>query len=112
MRLRKNTARVALAALLCLAAAGTARAQGDGPHTLPLIPKDTNIFVALPLWLSGNFNPQQTVQLPANANVDVLALPLTYVRTFSIGGRFGRLFTTLPIASLDAEGTILDPRTG
>jgi hypothetical protein len=112
MRLDENSRRLALGALLCLAVAGPASAQGDGPHNLPLIPKDTNIFVAVPLWLSGNFNPQGTIQLPSSASVDVLALPITYVRTFSLGGRFGRVFTTLPIATLDAEGTILDPRSG
>ena len=103
--------RIALAVLACLALAGTARAQGDGPHSLPLIPKDTNLFVVLPLGLSGNFNPSQTVLIPG-ANVDVFALPLTYVRTFSLGGRFGRLFLSAPLATLDAGGTIIDPRTG
>lgn len=112
MSLTRKPGRVALAALLCLAAAGTARAQGDGPHNLPLIPKDTNIFVVMPIGLSGNFNPQGTIQLPSSATVDVLALPLTYIRTFSLGGRFGRLFLTAPLATLDASGTILDPRDG
>ncbi len=103
--------RIALAALGCLALSGTARAQGDGPHNLPLIPKDTNLFVVLPLGLSGNFNPSQTVLIPG-ANVDVFAVPLTYVRTFSLGGRLGRLFLTAPLATLDASGTVVDPRTG
>ena len=86
-------------------------AQGDGPHNLPLLPAGTNLFVAMPLGLSGNFNPSQTVLIPG-ANVDVFALPLTYVRTFSLGGRFGRLFLTAPLATLDASGTIIDLRTG
>jgi hypothetical protein len=106
-----NVRRIALAALGCLALAGTARAQGDGPHNLPLIPKDTNLFVVLPLGLSGNFNPSQTVLIPG-ASVDVFAVPLTYVRTFSLGGRLGRLFLTAPLATLDASGTVVDPRTG
>ena len=93
-----------LAALACLALAGTARAQGDGPHNLPLVPKDMNLFVAMPMGLSGNFNPSQTVLIPG-ANVDVFAVPVTYIRTFSLGGRFGRLFLTAPLATLDASGT-------
>jgi len=103
--------RLLVAALGCLALAGTAHAQGDGPHNLPLIPKGTNIFAVMPMGLSGNFNPSQTVLIPG-ANVDVFAVPVTYIRTFSLGGRFGRLFLTAPLASLDAGGTVIDPRTG
>ncbi len=103
--------RIALAALACMVLATSARAQGDGPHNLPLIPRDTNILVVMPMGLSGNFNPQQTVLIPG-ANVDVFAVPLTYIRTFSLGGRFGRLFLTAPLATLDAGGTVVDPRTG
>ena len=108
---RTGVRRIALAALGCLALAGTARAQGDGPHNLPLVPKGMNLFVAMPMGLSGNFNPSQTVLIPG-ANVDVFAVPVTYIRTFSLGGRFGRLFLTAPFATLDASGTIIDPRTG
>jgi hypothetical protein len=111
MSVDTSVRRAALAMLASLALAGTARAQGDGPHNLPLIPKGTNLFVVLPLGLSGNFNPSQTVLIP-NANVDVFAVPLTYVRTFSLGGRFGRLFLTAPLSTLDASGTLIDPRTG
>jgi hypothetical protein len=108
---RTGVRRIALAALGCLALAGTARAQGDGPHNLPLVPKDMNLFVAMPMGLSGNFNPSQTVLIPG-ANVDVFAVPVTYIRTFSLGGRFGRLFLTAPFATLDASGSVIDPRTG
>jgi hypothetical protein len=103
--------RLLVATLGFVALAGTARAQGDGPHNLPLVPKDMNLFVAMPMGLSGNFNPSGTVLIPG-ANVDVFAVPLTYVRTFSLGGRFGRLFLTAPLATLDAGGTVIDPRTG
>ena len=61
---RTSVGRIALAALAGLALAGTARAQGDGPHNLPLIPKDTNLLVVMPMGLSGNFNPSQTVLIP------------------------------------------------
>ncbi len=108
---RTSVGRIALAALAGLALAGTARAQGDGPHNLPLIPKDTNLLVVMPMGLSGNFNPSQTVLIPG-ANVDVFAFPVTYIRTFSLGGRFARLFLTAPLATMDAGGTIVDPRTG
>jgi hypothetical protein len=109
---KNSLRRITLAVLACLALAGTARAQGDGPHNLPMIPKDTNLFVVMPMGMSGNFNPQQTIQLPSNATVDVFAVPLTYVRTFSLGGHYAELFATLPISSLDASGTILNPLTG
>lgn len=112
MRFAGSGARRLLAvALCCLAWAGRAYAQGDGPHNLPLIPEGTNLLAVMPMGLSGNFNPSQTVLIPG-ATVDVLAVPVTYIRTFSLGGRFGRVFLTAPLASLDAGGTIIDPRTG
>lgn len=107
-----NFAHVA-AILLCglLLLPGSAKAQGDGPHSLPLVPTGMNIFVAVPLGLSGNFNPSQTVLIPG-ANVDVFALPLTYIRTFAVGDRFGRLFLTAPLATMDANAEVLDPNAG
>ena len=108
----RRLAAVAAALLLALLLApGSARAQGDGPHNLPLVPKDMNLLVVMPMGLSGNFNPSQTVLIPG-ASVDVFAVPVTYIRTFSLGGRFGRLFLTAPLATLDAGGTVIDPRTG
>jgi hypothetical protein len=97
--------------ILSLTMPALAFAQGDGPHNLPLIPKDVNIVAVMPMGLSGNFNPQQTVLVP-RAEIDVFALPITYIRTFSLGGRFGRLFLTAPLATLDAAGTIVDPISG
>jgi hypothetical protein len=108
---RVNVRRIALAVLGCLALAGPAQAQGEGPHNLPVVPKEMNLIVVMPMWLSGNFNPSQTVLIPG-ANVDVFALPVTYIRTFSLGGRFGRLFLTAPLANLDASGTVINPLTG
>jgi len=102
---------LALGALLCVALAASAQAQGDGPHNLPVIPKDANILVLMPMGLSGSFNPQQTVLVPG-AEVDVFAAPVTYIRTFSLGGRLGRLFLTAPLATMDAKGSVIDPRTG
>ena len=102
---------IALVALACVALAGPAQAQGDGPHNLPLVPQCMNLAVVMPMFLSGNFNPSQTVLIPG-ATVDVVAVPVTYIRTFSLGGQFARVFVTAPLASLDASGTVLDPRTG
>jgi len=101
-----------LAAVLAICAcAGTVRAQGEGPHNLPFLPVETNVVIPMGMWLSGNFNPQQTVLIPG-ASVDVIALPLTYVRTFSTGGVFTRLFITLPFATLDGSGTVNIPAGG
>ena len=110
-RPRRLAAVAATLLLALLLTPGSARAQGDGPHNLPLVPKDMNLLVVMPMGLSGNFNPSQTVLIPG-ASVDVFAVPVTYIRTFSLGGRFGRLFLTAPLASLDAGGTVIDPRTG
>ena len=117
MRLRthRRLADSALVAMLLLLglllAPGTARAQGDGPHNLPLIPINTNIFTPQVLVLSGNFIPAMTAVVPG-ATVDVVAVPITYIRTFSLGGRFARLFAVLPVSTLDASADVFDPVRG
>ncbi len=88
-----------------------ARAQGDGPRQLPLAPEGINVFVPTGMFMSGNFNPQQTVFVPG-ADIDVLAVPLTYVRTFSFGDRLARIYLTVPLASLDASAEVFDPIAG
>lgn len=117
MRLRTNSrsADVACVAMLLLLglllAPGTARAQGDGPHNLPLIPINTNIFTPQVLVLSGNFIPAMTAVVPG-ATVDVVAVPITYIRTFALGSHFGRLFVVLPVSTLDATADVFDPIRG
>ena len=100
-----------LALCACLLPATRAQAQGDGPHNLPLIPIGTNIFTPQVLVLSGNFNPQGTVLVPG-AEIDVIAAPITYIRTFAMGSRFGRLFLVAPISTIDASVAAFDPISG
>lgn len=88
-----------------------AEAQGDGPHNLPLIPINTNIFTPQALVLSGNFNPSFTILVPG-ADIDVVAVPITYIRTFALGSRFARVFVVVPVSTLDASVAGLDPRFG
>lgn len=107
----RSVGRVGMVALVCLLAAGRAEAQGDGPHNLPMIPTGTNIVAPAVMVLSGNFNPQQTVLIPG-ANVDVVAAPVTYIRSFGLGGRFARLFLTAPFSTLEASAEIFDPLQG
>ena len=96
---------------LLLLPAGRADAQGDGPHNLPLIPINTNIFTPQVLVLSGNFIPAGTAVVPG-ASVDVVAVPITYIRTFALGSHFGRLFAVLPVSTLDASADVFDPIQG
>jgi hypothetical protein len=100
-----------LGLIVLLLIPGTARAQGDGPHNLPLMPINTNIFTPQVLVLSGNIGPAMTAVVPG-ATVDVVAVPITYFRTFAMGNRFGRLFAVLPVSTLDATGNYIDPRSG
>ena len=108
MRVRgslKNGSVLALALGACLLPGGRAAAQGDGPHNLPLAPTGMNLFVTTGLYLTGNFNPQQTVLIP-QANVDGFALPLTYVHTFGLGKQFARVFATVPLSTLEANAEV------
>ena len=109
---RKSTI-VWILIVLCLSLlpAGRADAQGDGPHNLPLIPINTNIFTPQVLVLSGNFIPAGTAVVPG-ASVDVVAVPITYIRTFALGSHFGRLFAVLPVSTLDASADVFDPIQG
>jgi hypothetical protein len=111
IRPRRLAALAVLGLTGLLLAPGTVRAQGDGPHNLPLIPIGTNIFTPQVLVLSGNFIPAMTAVVPG-ASVDVVAFPITYIRTFALGSRFGRLFATLPISTLDASADVFDPLQG
>ena len=114
MRIRIDSVKLrwaVLALCLCVAPVTRAAAQGDGPHNLPLIPIGTNIFTPQVLVLSGNFNPQQTVLVPG-AEIDVIAVPVTYIRTFALGNRFGRLFLVAPISSVEASVEAFDPIAG
>ena len=35
--------------------------------------------------------------------MDVIAVPITYIRTFALGSHFGRLFLVAPVSTLDAS---------
>jgi hypothetical protein len=41
-----------------------------------------------------------------------VAAPITYIRTFALGSRFGRLFLVAPVSTLDASVAAFDPRLG
>ena len=112
MRTRLDSWIVRGLVVLCLTVLPAARAaaQGDGPHNLPLVPINTNIFTPQVLVLSGNFVPGFASVVPG-ASIDVIAMPVTYIRTFALGTHFARLFAVLPISSLDSTGRITIPGT-
>ena len=93
MRLTKHIGRLALAALLSLAAAGTARAQGDGPRAWLFAPDGINAISFTWMDLSSNYNFAGDILIP-NADIDSDVEALAYIRYFGLGGRFAQVQAT------------------
>lgn len=104
--------RFALALLAgALLAPAALRAQGDGPRSQLMLPTGINLLVPAYLELSGNMNFGQTILLPG-AEVDSGIWVVTYTRAFSLGGRYAQFWLNPIAGSIDATGSITDPRTG
>ncbi len=77
-------------------------AQGDGPRTFKLIPKDMNIVSVFGLFINSNqaFNSELTAPgSDVSSNIGVL----TYVRVFDLNGQLSSLSVLLPFGKIDGE---------
>jgi hypothetical protein len=96
--------------LLCFLP-GRLFAQGEGPRTYLHVPLGTTLLVPSYLSISSNFNPAQDI-LIEGADISAHVFPVTFVPTFSIGGRLAQLWITPIYASvdgtIDAAGSVTD----
>jgi len=65
-------------------------AQGDGPRSFILLPKDVWAVNARWLGMDQKINPTGTILVP-KAEVEVNVFPITLYRTFSIARRFAQV---------------------
>lgn len=70
-----------------------ALAQGDGPRTMMLAPKNMNLVTPAYLYMSSNFNFAQDI-LIVGGDITSNVVPVTYIRYFAIAGRFAQLWVT------------------
>jgi hypothetical protein len=103
--LRFNLRRVILAVALCLAASGTARAQGDGPRVFLLSPTGLNVFSFTYMELSSNYNFAQDILVPS-ADLDSDVEAFAYIRFFNVGGRFAQIWLTPVFGGVGGTATI------
>lgn len=80
-------------------------AQGDGPRAHLFSP--TGVLALNPkyLHLEQNLLPNGNI-LVENANLTVDVFPTTFVHTFSVGGKFARVFAMINPGSLSAKANI------
>jgi hypothetical protein len=68
-------------------------AQGDGPRTMLLAPKDLNVITPAYLYRSSNFNFAQDI-LIEGADISSTVVPVTYIHFFSIDDKFAQIWVT------------------
>lgn len=83
-------------------------AQGDGPRSFILLPKDVWAVNARWLGMNQNLNPTGTILVP-KAEVKINVFPVTLYRTFSLGGRFAQVSLMVNPGSVSASAKIVPP---
>lgn len=85
-----------------------ANAQGDGPRTFLLAPKDVTGINAKWMSMHQNLIPSGTIMIP-KADIDVDVFPITLFHTFSLGGRFAQAYANIIPGSATAKTSIGPP---
>ncbi len=73
--------------------------QGSGPHTFPLPPKDLTSINLFYVNLGSNVSPAKDVILD-NGIIDINALALPIVRTFSLAGQLAQVFISTGVGNV------------
>ncbi len=94
--------------LLLLAANHCVMAQGDGPHSFLLSPK--NVSGISPKWLNLNQNiiPAGSALVPG-ADIQVDVFPTAFFHTFSLSGRIAQVTAMINPGSATASATSFPP---
>lgn len=79
-----------------------ALAQGDGPRTYMLVPKDTHIVSQFYIHLEGNQTANANQLIP-NGDIDVDLLVSMYTQTFELNGKQGAFFGILPYGKMEGS---------
>jgi hypothetical protein len=83
-------------------------AQGDGPRSFILLPKDVWAVNARWLGMNQNLNATGTILVP-KAEVKVNVFPITLYRTFSLAGRFAQVSVMVNPGSVSASALNVPP---
>jgi len=84
---------------------GVTRAQGDGPRSQLLLPVGVN------LNLSGNYNFAESI-LVQDADITSDVFVLTYMRAFSLAGRYAQIWVNPIFGAVDGSGSVVNASTG
>jgi hypothetical protein len=96
-----------LSTLLCLCMTNI-QAQGDGPRSYLLAPKNVTGISAKWLSLKQNIIPAGSALVPG-ADIDVNVFPTALFHTFSLGGRFAQVVAMINPGSATASATSVPP---
>ncbi len=77
-------------------------AQGDGPRTFQLIPKDMNVVSVFGLFINSNQAFNSDFKVPGS-EVSSNIVVLTYVRVFDLNGQLSSLSVLVPFGKIDGE---------
>ena len=100
-----------LVAIIFFILPGVTRAQGDGPRSQLLLPVGLNVLVPTYLNLSGNYNFAESI-LVQDADITSDVFVLTYMRAFSLAGRYAQIWVNPIFGAVDGSGSVVNPSTG
>jgi len=106
--MKKMSFKLNLAFFVVLISSASLFAQGDGPRSFILLPKDVWAVNARWLGMNQNLNPTGTILVP-KSEVKINVFPITLYHTFSLGGRFAQLSVMVNPGSVSASAIDVPP---
>jgi Putative MetA-pathway of phenol degradation len=106
--MKKSSFKLNLVFFVLLISSASSFAQGDGPRSFILLPKDVWAVNARWLGMNQNLNATGTILVP-KSEVKINVFPITLYRTFSLGGRFAQLSVMVNPGSVSASALEVPP---